>query len=139
MLWTVDFKGWWYTKENEKCEPITIRDDYSKFIFDIRILEKGDISSVKRVFEKLFKKYGIPECFRSDNGPPFAHATALQGLTKLSAWWIALGIKIDRIDPGSPYQNGSNERFLGTWSCTRRYLMYGERSSMKRDLMKLWI
>lgn len=109
-LWTVDFKGYWYTTGREKCEPLTVRDDFSKFILSIKILEKGNISSVKHEFEELFKKYGLPSAIRSDNGPPFAHHAAVLGLTKLSAWWLSLGITLDRIDPGKPYQNGSHER-----------------------------
>lgn len=109
-IWTVDFKGWWYTPQKEICEPLTVRDDYSKYILCIKILEKGDISCVKAEFEKLFKKYGLPEVIRSDNGPPFANAKAQFGLTKLAAWWLSLGIRLDRIDPGKPFQNGSHER-----------------------------
>jgi transposase InsO family protein len=109
-LWTVDFKGWWYTPNKEKCEPLTVRDEFSKYILSIKILEKADISSVKQEFEELFKKYGLPKVIRSDNGPPFAHHAAVMGLTKLSAWWLALGILLDRIEPGHPYQNGSHER-----------------------------
>lgn len=73
-------------------------------------MEKGDIANVKGHFEYLFNKYGLPEVIRSDNGPPFASAKAQFGLTKLSAWWLSLGIRLDRIDPGKPYQNGSHER-----------------------------
>ena len=60
-MWTVDFKGWWYTKNREKCEPLTVRDEYSKYILDIRVLEKGDIPHVKQAFEALFIQYGLPE------------------------------------------------------------------------------
>jgi transposase InsO family protein len=109
-IWTVDFKGWWYTPERERCEPLTVRDDFSKFILAITILKKGDITCVKKEFEKLFKEYGLPKMIRSDNGTPFASSQSLMGLTRLSAWWISLGIRLDRIDPGSPYQNGSHER-----------------------------
>jgi len=109
-VWTVDFKGWWYTKEREKCEPLTVRDEFSKYIFSISILEKADISSVKREFEHIFKQYGLPQMIRSDNGPPFASHMSIHGLTRLSAWWLSLGIKLDRIDPGSPQQNGGHER-----------------------------
>lgn len=109
-VWTVDFKGWWYTREREKCEPLTVRDEFSKFIFSISILEKADISSVKREFEHIFKQYGLPKMIRSDNGPPFASHMSIHGLTRLSAWWLSLGIKLDRIDPGSPQQNGGHER-----------------------------
>jgi transposase len=79
-LWTVDFKGWWYTPEKEKCEPLTVRDEYSKNILSFKILEKCDISSVKREFEELFKKHGLPKAIRSDNGPPFAHHATVLGL-----------------------------------------------------------
>lgn len=109
-VWTVDFKGWWYTPERERCEPLTVRDEYSKYILSIKILEKGDITCVKREFERIFKKYGLPKTIRSDNGTPFASSNAILGLTRLAAWWMALGIKLDRIDPGSPYQNGAHER-----------------------------
>lgn len=109
-IWTVDFKGWWYTAHAEKCEPLTVRDEYSKFILSIQILEKGNISSVKQHFAKLFRRYGLPEIIRSDNGTPFASSWGLLGLTKLSVWWLSLGISLDRIDPGKPAQNGGHER-----------------------------
>lgn len=109
-LWTVDFKGWWYTPLKEKCEPLTVRDEFSKFILSIKILEKGNIFSVKQEFEAIFKRYGLPSMIRSDNGPPFASAKAILGLTRLAVWWMSLGIKLDRIDPASPYQNGGHER-----------------------------
>ncbi len=109
-IWTVDFKGWWYTADSEKVNPLTIRDDYSKYILSIKTLSKGDIPSVKAEFIRLFKIYGLPEIIRSDNGPPFASMQSLLGLTKLSVWWLSLGIKLDRIEPGKPYQNGAHER-----------------------------
>ena len=109
-VWTVDFKGWWYTPHGEKCEPITVRDQYSRYILSIQILEKGDISCVKRHFAELFKRYGLPEIIRSDNGVPFASPHGLYGLSQLSVWWLSLGISLDRIDPGKPAQNGAHER-----------------------------
>jgi transposase InsO family protein len=109
-VWTVDFKGWWYTPHGEKCEPITVRDQYSRYILSIQILEKGDISCVKRHFAELFKRYGLPEIIRSDNGVPFASPHGLYGLSQLSVWWLSLGISVDRIDPGKPAQNGAHER-----------------------------
>jgi len=109
-VWTVDFKGWWYTPEREKVNPLTVRDDYSKYILSIKTLKKGDIASVKAEFTRLFSIYGLPDVIRSDNGPPFASMQSLWGLTKLSVWWLSLGIKLDRIQPGKPYQNGSHDR-----------------------------
>jgi putative transposase len=109
-VWTVDFKGWWYTPEHERCEPLTVRDEKSKYILAITILEKGNITCVKGEFERIFARFGLPKTIRSDNGPPFASPNAILGLTRLATWWMSLGIKLDRIDPGSPYQNGAHER-----------------------------
>ena len=109
-VWTVDFKGWWYTQDKEKVNPLTVRDDFSKYILCIKALDKGDTASVKAEFEVLFKRFGLPKVIRSDNGPPFASRMSLLGLTKLSVWWMALGIQLDRIEPGKPQQNGSHER-----------------------------
>jgi transposase InsO family protein len=109
-LWTVDFKGWWWTSKKERCEPLTVRDDYSKYILTIEVPEKGNTHYVQYVFDTLFKRYGLPEYIRSDNGPPFGNTINMWGLTKLSVWWMSLGIKIDRSAPGHPEQNGSHER-----------------------------
>ena len=109
-VWTVDFKGWWYTKNRERVNPLTIRDECTKFIIAIDVVEKGDTASVKEVFKRVFKKYGLPKYIRSDNGPPFANVLNYWGLTKLSVWWMTLEIQLDRNDPGHPEQNGGHER-----------------------------
>jgi transposase len=83
-LWTVDFKGWWWTSAKERCEPLIVRDEYSKYILAVEVPEKGDTCHVKAVFEALFRKYGLPEYIRSDNGPPFGNVLNMWGLTKLS-------------------------------------------------------
>jgi transposase InsO family protein len=109
-VWTVDFKGWWYTKHKERVDPLTVRDEYTKYIIGIDVAEKGDTAHVKAIFERIFAEYGLPEYIRSDNGPPFASVQNLWGLSKLSVWWMSLGIKLDRDDPGHPEQNGGHER-----------------------------
>ncbi|MDR1219757.1 MAG: integrase core domain-containing protein [Treponema sp.] len=109
-VWTVDFKGWWRTARGEKCLPLTVRDEHSKYILAIEILEKGDTAHAKAVFEPLFRAYGLPRFIRSDNGPPFGNVFNLRGLSRLSVWFMSLGIKTDLDDPGCPYQNGGHER-----------------------------
>ena len=109
-LWTVDFKGWWWTSKKERCEPLTVRDGYSRYILAIEVPERGSNTHVRAIFEGLFRKYGLPEYIRSDNGPPFGNVLNAWGLTKLSVWWMSLGIKIDRSAPGHPEQNGAHER-----------------------------
>ena len=109
-VWTVDFKGWWRTGDGERCEPLGIRDLYSRYILCLRPMVRRKTEEVRKVFEEAFKRYGLPDVIRSDNGSPFASLTGPHGLTRLSAWWRTLGIKPDRIEPGHPEQNGSHER-----------------------------
>ncbi len=109
-VWTVDFKGWWLSQDGKRCEPLTVRDDFSCYILAAVPLTRSSIERVREIFERLFKVYGLPGVIRSDNGTPFASPNSLFGLTKLSVWFIALGIQLDRIKPGCPSQNGRHER-----------------------------
>ncbi len=109
-LWTVDFKGWWYTADRQRCEPLTIRDQFSRFVLCAKPLDDAKSDTVRREFEKVFECYGMPKAIRSDNGAPFACTRAPLGLSRLSAWWVALGINLDRIPPARPDQNGAHER-----------------------------
>ena len=109
-LWTVDFKGWWKTRDGRRCEPLTIRDDWSRYVLDIRATRVIKIDLAREAFEEAFTRYGLPKAIRSDNGVPFACTRSLARMTRLSAWWKALGIELDRIDPGCPQQNGAHER-----------------------------
>ncbi len=109
-VWTVDFKGWWRTGDGKHCEPLTVRDLFSRYILCLRPLQKRDTKEVRKVFEEIFARYGLPERIRSDNGSPFASITGLEGLTRLSAWWLSLGVEVDRTQPGHPEQNGAHER-----------------------------
>lgn len=109
-LWTVDFKGWWKTRDRSRCDPLTVRDEFARFVLDLRVMESTGEKAVRPVFEKIFELYGLPNAIRSDNGSPFASPRAPLGLSRLSCWWISLGIRLDRIEPGKPYQNGAHER-----------------------------
>lgn len=109
-LWTVDFKGWWLTDDGVRCEPLTVRDAHSRFVLALRGLPRTKQTLVRPVFEELFRRYGLPKAIQSDNGSPFAHVLSLGGLSKLSAWWTALGIHVVRSRPGCPQDNGGHER-----------------------------
>jgi transposase InsO family protein len=109
-VWTVDFKGWWRTADGQRCEPLTVRDAFSRFVLAVRTLPKADAAQVRAEFERLFQSYGLPQVIKSDNGAPFAATMAPLGLSRLSAWWVALGIDLDRSRPGHPQDNGAHER-----------------------------
>jgi transposase InsO family protein len=109
QIWTVDFKGWWYTGL-ERCEPLTVRDEYSRYLLELRSVENARTETVQGYFERLFERSGLPDAIRSDNGSPFASRSAVQGLSRLSAWRVALGIDLERGRPGHPQDNGAHER-----------------------------
>ncbi len=112
-VWTVDFKGWWKTKNGERCEPLTVRDAYSRYVLCVRVLPSTNGQQVRAVFEELFAHYGMPKGIQSDNGSPFACTSALGGLGRLSAWWVSLGLQVYRSRPGCPQDNGGHERMHG--------------------------
>jgi putative transposase len=109
-IWTVDFKGWWQIKEG-RCEPLSVRDEYSRSVLELRKLEEARSQTVQRSFERLFERHGLPQAIRSDNGSPFASVQTLYGLSRLSAWWVALGIDLERGRAGCPQDNAAHERF----------------------------
>jgi putative transposase len=109
-IWTVDFKGWWHGANGQRCEPLTVRDEYTRYLLELRTMENAQGQTVRACFERLFERHGVPQCIRSDNGSPFASSTGVLGLSKLSAWWVALGIDLERSRPGCPQDNGAHER-----------------------------
>ena len=109
-IWTVDFKGWWKDREGLRVEPLTVRDEHSRMLLEMRALESSRTDSVRACFERLFERHGLPGAIRSDNGPPFASSQGLLGLSRLSVWWLALGIGLERSRPGCPQDNGAHER-----------------------------
>lgn len=108
-VWAVDYKGWFRTGDGVRCEPLTISDLYSRYVLEVRALPDQSYEKGRGVFERVFEEYGLPEVIRSDNGGPFASRGA-GGLSRLSVWWVLLGIKPEFIAKGHPEQNGVHER-----------------------------
>ena len=113
QVWTVDFKGQFKTGNGRYCYPLTVADGFSRHIFACEGMLSPSHNPVKQVFKRLFREYGLPERIRSDNGNPFA-SVALGRLSRLSVWWIHLGILPELIEPGCPQQNGRHERMHKT-------------------------
>lgn len=109
QIWTTDFKGWW-PGETGRCEPLTVRDGYSRFVVGVTAMATTRTAAVRQQFERWFEQYGLPQAIHTDNGAPFACTRSPQGLSQLSAWWVALGIRLSRSRPGHPQDNGGHER-----------------------------
>jgi putative transposase len=109
-LWCADYKGEFMLADKRYCYPLTITDSASRYLIACDALATTREVYAFTVFERVFKDFGLPLSIRTDNGVPFASRSALFGLSKLSVWWLRLGIGIERIEPGKPQQNGRHER-----------------------------
>jgi len=108
QVWTADFKGWFQTRDGRRVDPLTVRDLASRFILGIRLL-RHQHAAVRRYFQGLFQKYGLPKVIRTDHGDPFAGDGALE-LSRLSAWWLRLGIRVEFTRRACPQDNGAHEQ-----------------------------
>ena len=109
-LWCADYKGEFMLGDRRYCYPLTITDFASRYLLTCDALTTTQEKFAFTAFEQTFQAFGLPETIRTDNGIPFASGQALYGLSKLSVWWLRLGIQIERIQPGQPQQNGRHER-----------------------------
>lgn len=112
-VWCVDFKGQFRLGNGRYCYPLTITDAYSRMLLSCEGLDNTRTEGALEVFEESFRRYGLPGAIRSDNGVPFA-SQGIAGLSRLSVWWLRLGIRLERIEPASPQQNGRHERMHRT-------------------------
>ncbi len=112
-VWCMDFKGWFLTKDKKRCEPLTLLDGFSRYLFACIPLPRPDFETVKALLEKTFHEYGKPEALRTDNGFPFG-SSGFRGLSPLSVWLLKQGIWPEKIQPGHPGQNGRLERLHRT-------------------------
>lgn len=108
-VWSADFKGQFKMGDGRLCYPLTITDSYSRYLLLCKGLSHPTFKETRACFELVFREYGLPEAIRTDNGAPFA-SVGVRALSKLSVWFIKLGISPERIEPGHPEQNGRHER-----------------------------
>ena len=109
-LWCTDYKGEFLLGNHRYCYPLTVTDHASRFVLLCEAMESIKEEQAFLAFERLFQERGLPQAIRSDNGVPFASPNGLFNLSKLSVWWLRLGITVERIKPGHPQQNGRHER-----------------------------
>ena len=112
--WSADFKGWFRTRDGVRCDPLTVTDNYSRYLLACAAVPQITTAPVQPILTELFRRHGLPRALRTDNGSPFANRTGLGGLVQLSVWLLKLDIWPDRIAPGRPDQNGRHERMHRT-------------------------
>src|SRR5690606_30799790 len=108
-VWCIDYKGQFRLGDRSYCYPLTITDQHSRFLIACEGMAAISDEAAREVCEEVFREWGLPTAIRSDNGAPFA-STGLGGLTKLSAYFIRLGVELERIRPSHPEENGRHER-----------------------------
>lgn len=113
QVWCADFKGWFLTGKGERIDPLTVTDAHSRYLLRCQSVAKTDTEHVQAIFAAAFREYGLPQRIRTDNGAPFA-SRAIAGISRLSIYWMKLGIQPERIKPGHPEQNGRHERMHRT-------------------------
>src|SRR6476469_5063430 len=113
-LWCADYKGEFMLGNRRYCYPLTITDFASRYLLTCEALSTTQERFAFTAFDRTFREFGLPAAIRTDNGVPFAAPTALYRLSKLAVWWLRLGIRIERIVPGHPQQNGRHERMHRT-------------------------
>lgn len=112
-LWCADFKGHFRMQNSRYCYPLTVTDQFSRYLLGCESMEKINVDECIDAFEKIFEEFGLPQAIRTDNGVPFG-ANSIFGLSRLSVRWLRLGIQLERIEPGCPQQSGCHERMHRT-------------------------
>ena len=109
-LWTADFKGWFRTDDGQRVEPLTVRDAYSRYVLWAEHVCGSNFVALQQAFTVLFQRAGLPRAIRVDNGPPFGAVLGPRGLSRLTIWWLRLGIEPEFTRPGHPQDNGAHEQ-----------------------------
>ena len=114
QVWTVDFKGWFRTADGQRHDPLTVREAKSRFLLEIRLLPDQSDSAARRTMIPIFRREGLPAAIRIDNGSPFGGKGAL-GLSRLSVWWLRLGIRVEFTRRARPGDNAAHEQMHGRY------------------------
>jgi transposase InsO family protein len=130
-IWTIDFKGQFRTRDGRYCYPLTVADGYSRYLLGCQALLSPCYKDTRRTLVGLFRQFGLPSIIRSDNGTPFA-STAIGRISRLSVWWLRLGIYPELIEPAHPQQNGRHERMHRTLKAETTRPPAGNRSAQQR-------
>ena len=137
-VWTVDFKGCYRTAEGLRVEPLTVRDLYSRYGLRVALLRCRDVEQTRQQFVRIFRQYGLPKRIRCDNGAPFA-AISPTRLTRLSAWWVKLGIEVEFTTPGRPCENGAHGQFHRVYQAeVVRHAYHRLTAQQRRSTQWLW-
>lgn len=130
-VWSADFKGQFWLGDGHRCYPLTITDNYSRYLLCCQGLYRAEGARTRAYFETTFREYGLPGAIRTDNGAPFA-SVALGGLSPLAVWLVKLGVMPERIEPGQPQQNGRHERMHRTLKAATAAPPKGSLSAQQR-------
>jgi transposase InsO family protein len=113
QLWQMDFKGHFLLGNQERCHPLTVLDDHSRYALCLKACRNERTETVQQQLTAVFRHYGLPERMLMDNGPPWGSCLRHQ-FTPLTVWLLRLGIAVSHGRPYHPQTQGKDERFHRT-------------------------
>ena len=110
QLWQMDFKGHFALGNGERCHPLTVLDDHSRYSLCLQACRNEQTGTVQEHLTATFRRYGLPERMLMDNGSPWGNDREHQ-YTPLTVWLLQLGVGVSHSRPYHPQTQGKDERF----------------------------
>ncbi len=148
-VWCADYKGWFRSGDGTRIDPLTITDACSRYLLRCQIVERPRYEATQAVFEAAFREYGLPQVIHTDNGVPFS-SVAPGGLSRLSMWFVRLGIVPERSRPACPQDNGRHNTCIARSNrrrrsrrkrplvCNKKHFMSFNFNTTNKDRTKPW-
>src|SRR5262245_13395024 len=113
QLWQMDFKGHFALGNGQRCHPLGMVDDHSRFALCLQACRNQQAETVQQQLTATFRRYGLPEAMLMDNGSPWGNDED-HPYTPLTVWLLRLGVGVGHGRPYHPQTQGKQERFHRT-------------------------
>lgn len=111
-LWQIDYKGWIPVSAGDRCYPLTMLDDHSRYNLLLEACRGETFTELGPLLKRAFAIHGLPRAILSDNGSPWGDSSG--HYTACEAWLLRLGVEVHHGKPCHPQTQGKEERFHRT-------------------------